>query len=133
MACATAESNQQAAAVKRATGEGLWHEELEAPRPARRALAPLPAKPLVVHVCAHILSAGPDICAARTSTDDQLAQLFHYLKEVRETCDIEQIFSGALLLPRAFAIARVLLSVCCCARRRTVLAMSFLSGHDPAG
>ncbi len=105
VACANAASIRHGAAVLSAVVEVSWHEELEAPRPARRALAPLPANCLVVHVCAHILSAGPDICEARTSTDDQLAQLFYYLKEVRETWCLRQIHYGAPLLPRASPVA----------------------------
>jgi len=53
--------------------------------------------------------------------------------EARQTCRVVHLVSGALLLPRAFAIACALLSVCCCARHRTVLAMSFESDHDPGG
>ena len=133
VAYATADSNQPAAAAPQAAGGGVWDEELEAPRPARRALAPLLAICLVVDVCAQILSAGPELYAARETGDSPLAQLFYYLKEAREQCDFRQIFSGALLLPRALAVARVLLSVCCCARHRTALAMPFGSGHDPGG
>ena len=133
VACAKMDLNRHVRAALQAAGEGACHDGLEAPRPARRTLAPLPAKPLVVDVCAHILSAGPDLNAARESTDGQPAQLFYYLKEVREQCDFVQIFSGALLLPRAFAIACVLLSVCCCARHRTVLVVSFDSDHSPGG
>ena len=40
------------------------------------------------------------------------------------------ILIGAPLLPRASAVARVLLSVRCCARRRTVLAVAFASDQD---
>ena len=37
------------------------------------------------------------------------------------------------LSPRESAAACTVLSVCCCARRRTVLGLSFSSGHDPSG
>ena len=108
VACATDDSNQPAAAAPQAAGGGVWDEELEAPRPARRALAPLLAICLVVDVCAQILSAGPEFCAARKSANSQLAQLFYDLKEVRDQCSLGQIASGALPLPRALALACVL-------------------------
>ena len=69
----------------------------------------------------------------RSSTDDWPAQLFYYLKEVRETWFLRQIHYGALLLPRASTVACVALSECQCVRCRTVVAMSFDSGHDPGG
>ena len=69
----------------------------------------------------------------RSSTDDWPAQLFYYLKEVRETWCLRQIHYGAPLLLRASSVACPLLSECRCARRRTVVAMSFDSGHDPGG
>ena len=55
------------------------------------------------------------------------------LKEVRETWGAVYIFEGAPLSPRESAAACTVLSVCCCARRRTVLGLSFSSGHDPSG
>ena len=56
--------------------------------------------------------------------------LFHYVEEARRLCRFVQIASGALRLPCASIASCVLLSVCCCAPRRTVLAISFESAHD---
>ena len=50
----------------------------------------------------------------------------------RDVC-ADHILEGAPLSPCELAAARALLSVCCCAHRRTVLGLSFSSGHDPSG
>ena len=67
---------------------------------------------------------------ARASAADWSAQLYYYLKEARETWGGMHICEGAPLSPPESAAAGTLLSVCCSARRRTVLAMSFECGHD---
>ena len=61
------------------------------------------------------------------------AQHCKYLKEAprRESHGLPR--EGALQEPRRLAAACALLSVRCCARHRTVLAMYFAAGHDPGG
>ena len=56
-------------------------------------------------------------------------RLFHYLKEVRSWCRVGQIVSGALRLQRASVLPVRCSALCCCAPRRTVLAMNFEPAH----
>ena len=71
--------------------------------------------------------------ALRAVVANSFAQLCNHLKEGARTWGAVSSGDGAPLLPRASAAACEPLSVCRCARRRTAVAISFDSGHDPGG
>ena len=83
--------------------EGSGCDALELPRPARRALAAFPCQTLSFSTFAQILSSGPETSLTCTSASGQPAQLFYYLKEVRERWGADYNIKGALPWPRELA------------------------------
>ena len=120
---------QAAAAARLRAFIGSDCDGLEPPRLARRARATFPGQPSHSPTFADFCPDGQCRVRARAGAANRSVQLYYYLKEARETWGGVHIFEGAPLSPRESAVACALLSVCCCARRRTVLAMTFEFGH----
>ena len=89
------------------------------------------ANPLILRRLQISVADGQLRVRARERAADRPAQLYQYLKEARETWGGVHMCEGAPLSPRESAVACALLSVCCSARRRTVLAKSFEFAHHP--